>query len=270
MGKREIPEINAGSMADIAFLLLVFFLVTTTINVPEKGVKTVVPKKVEKNDDDQIIKVKVLPRDILKIKANARNQLLIEGEVYEPEEADIIYDMVIKFYDSHTRARGLSEDDIDGDGKTDFPVRWEVTTDTIKQEVEKWKEQLNSALSYDMEPDFFQFMVDRWEDKQMVLDEIGTYYELPDAASIKFETDDETTYGFYLKVLDIIQAAKSKVLNDFCESTWGLKYEDMKFGNSEGGIPNEEKYKKELKIVEMLYPPAKIIDYADKIEDVNY
>ena len=44
MAKRELEEINASSMADIAFLLLVFFLVTTTFS-KEKTVTERLPQK---------------------------------------------------------------------------------------------------------------------------------------------------------------------------------------------------------------------------------
>ena len=69
-GKREIQEVNAGSMADIAFLLLVFFLVTTTMN-QNQGVKATLPPYV---DPEDIPEIDYKQRNILEILVNKNDQ----------------------------------------------------------------------------------------------------------------------------------------------------------------------------------------------------
>lgn len=75
--KRAIPEINAGSMADIAFLLLIFFLVTTTMDV-DKGITRKLPP-IEDNSNPPPIN----ERNIFTIVINASNQILVEDEYME-------------------------------------------------------------------------------------------------------------------------------------------------------------------------------------------
>ncbi len=74
MARRENSEINAGSMADIAFLLLIFFLVTTTMDV-DSGISRKLPEKTE-NPPEVTIKEK----NVLDIVVNRNNQLLVENE----------------------------------------------------------------------------------------------------------------------------------------------------------------------------------------------
>ena len=73
---RSIPEINAGSMADIAFLLLIFFLVTTTMD-SDSGITIKLPPYIEEPEDIPPIK----KRNVLEILVNANNQLLVEDKL---------------------------------------------------------------------------------------------------------------------------------------------------------------------------------------------
>lgn len=72
---RENVEINSSSMADIAFLLLIFFLMTTTISV-DKGLAIVLPP----DREDQSFISKIHDRNLFKILINSQNNIMVENE----------------------------------------------------------------------------------------------------------------------------------------------------------------------------------------------
>ena len=74
---RPTAEIPNGSMADIAFLLLIFFLVTTTI-ANDKGIAMLLPPKPDPNQPPP--EVTKNDRNIFKILANSQDKLLVEDE----------------------------------------------------------------------------------------------------------------------------------------------------------------------------------------------
>lgn len=75
MARRAISEINAGSMADIAFLLLIFFLVTTTMDI-DTGISRRLPPPVEDNQEIPDIN----ERNIFKVLVNRNDQLLVRDK----------------------------------------------------------------------------------------------------------------------------------------------------------------------------------------------
>ncbi len=78
MAKRAAPEVNAGSMADIAFLLLIFFLVTTTIE-KDKGILRSLPPIDDSQTEPPIIKQK----NLFTILVNRDDRLLVEEELMD-------------------------------------------------------------------------------------------------------------------------------------------------------------------------------------------
>lgn len=91
MARRENSEINAGSMADIAFLLLIFFLVTTTMDV-DSGIARKLPEKTEQQPD-----VIVKEKNVLDIVVNRNNQLLVENEFVKVTD---VKRLAMKFIDN--------------------------------------------------------------------------------------------------------------------------------------------------------------------------
>jgi biopolymer transport protein ExbD len=92
MAKRELQEINAGSMADIAFLLLIFFLVATTMDV-DTGLTRLLPPIPE---DEQEQEVKVNKRNVLVVLINRNDQLMVGGEF--GTRVDQLKDITMEFF----------------------------------------------------------------------------------------------------------------------------------------------------------------------------
>ncbi len=80
MAKRKAPEVNAGSMADIAFLLLIFFLVTTTIET-DSGISRQLPPINDEEQDPPPLKEK----NIFIVLINSNGELLVEDEKMDIE-----------------------------------------------------------------------------------------------------------------------------------------------------------------------------------------
>lgn len=91
MARRKAPEVNAGSMADIAFLLLIFFLVTTTIET-DIGI----PRKLPPIDDQQD-PPPLKEKNIFIVLINSNGDLLVEDE---PMELKDLKQAAIQFLDN--------------------------------------------------------------------------------------------------------------------------------------------------------------------------
>ena len=125
MAKRKVQEINASSMADIAFLLLIFFLVTTTMSV-DKGLSRRLPPPLPHNMEKKDVEVN--KRNILVVLINSNNQLMVQGEPLDVRE---LKDRAKEFILNEARESSLPEIlpvDIEIDGKTET---YEVTKNHV-------------------------------------------------------------------------------------------------------------------------------------------
>ncbi|NBC27060.1 MAG: biopolymer transporter ExbD [Bacteroidetes bacterium] len=137
--RREEPEINGSSLADIAFLLLIFFLVVTTINV-DAGIGLVLPPIPDENVEPPPVK----DRNLLNILVNAQGMVLLDEE---PAAVSEVRERVKEFVDNPNNDPNLSEspDDAIVSIKTDRRTPYNVYVDMLDEVMGAYAELRNQA-----------------------------------------------------------------------------------------------------------------------------
>lgn len=188
MARRELQEINAGSMADIAFLLLIFFLVTTTMEV-DTGITRMLPPPVPPDAENPEFN----ERNVFVVLVNKDNQVAIENQIIE--ETDKIKDLCIDFFVNPFEDENLAES--------------ELFSEKLEKERAKQK------------PD-----KDKIEDYQNVIDAFGPNIS-KSKGIVSLQNDRGTSYGKYLEVQDQIVAAINELRNKLANDTWGDDFDDL-------------------------------------------
>ncbi|MBR5857035.1 MAG: biopolymer transporter ExbD [Bacteroidales bacterium] len=112
--KRNAEGINASSSADIAFLLLIFWLTTTTMN-SDKGLQRRLPPMPDENQKQEDVKVN--RRNIIQVKINAADRVIAGGQILEINQ---IKDKIVEFVTNPLNLENLPEKemkDIEGFGQ---------------------------------------------------------------------------------------------------------------------------------------------------------
>ena len=134
--RRQDNAINAGSMADIAFLLLIFFLVTTTILV-DKGIAVRLPPWTEDPAKP------IADRNILLVKLNARNELLVENSLTDVQQLrQLTKDFIMNpgGLESRPKAPNRAVVSLHHDRGTSYQAYLEVYNELIATYNELWEE----------------------------------------------------------------------------------------------------------------------------------
>lgn len=225
MARRKLEEINAGSMADIAFLLLIFFLVTTTMEV-DAGISRNLPLK--RDLPEGYVPPKINDRNILVIQANSNDGLRVEGEDVLIENLE---EAVRNFYLANSKGAVSSTGEIDVDPKS--PVHYRVDKNICAQNINSIKAQQASAPA--SQKGLYDADIEKWERKIATLDfiERSSYVEISDQAIIQLKNQAGTSYGLYIEIQDILQKVVNDLRNERCrELGWG-EYSELDKEDSE-------------------------------------
>lgn len=214
MAKRELQEINAGSMADIAFLLLIFFLVTTTMEV-DAGIGRTLPLKIENPPEPP----EFIDRNVLEISANRNDDLSVEKE---PTELSSLYDKVIHFYTANS---------VQKNSDLKSPNYTEVTIADCQAKINEY-----TLITQQSPTDVYsRNQLVKWKDKLELCQSMSgqTFNEMNKSAIIRFKTQSKTSYGLYIEIHNILKKAVNDLRIEKCEEMGWKNFHELDETNLE-------------------------------------
>ena len=239
MARRQLEEINAGSMADIAFLLLIFFLVTTTMEV-DAGISRNLPLKFD--PPEGWVPPEVHERDVLVIMANSNDELLVEGKPLLLEDLE-------------EKVRAFFLDNANGqDNNPDMPMYRNISGAICQKNVTEIKALIASAPNEGMAK-LYEGDLKKWEGKLQTVKEIGDYYEISNSSLIQLKNQSNTSFGLYIEVQDILKKVVNDLRNDKSKELFDVEYKDLD--------PKDEADAAKIAVLQILVPERIV---AAKIE----
>jgi biopolymer transport protein ExbD len=211
MARRELEEINAGSMADIAFLLLIFFIVTTTMDL-EAGIPKTLPMKVEVDPNIELPEVRM--RDVFSININSQDQLLVEGKTVDIEGLE---ELLYKFYTGNMYRYEADPTQVEYLPKERSQVLAELAAAKV-------------TLAENEESILAKSAVSKLEKTIKVIDVMpdGKFLQISEQMAIQVKKQANTSYGIYIAVINSIGKVVKQIKNERSKELFnGLSYDDL-------------------------------------------
>lgn len=228
MARRELEEINAGSMADIAFLLLIFFLVTTTME-RDSGILRQLPPIV---DEEILDPETVKERNVFEVLVNSNDQLLVENDFLE---VDQLKDKAMMFL---TNSGVLSDEP----GEEDQTERVWVRKPQVLEEIGNFKGLLQS----DPDNNANKAGLKKAEAKLDAINFFGEYKELLPSALISLKNDNKTSYEMYIAVQNELASALNELRDELA-----MKYSNKTYLELDEKDPED---KRVILAIRQIYP----------------
>ena len=252
-------------MADIAFLLLIFFLVTTTMD-KDTAYARKIPKKVEVENDEIVQK-----KNIYKISINNKQNIQARDSIIKPEDIEQLNSRIKHFY--------LVNREKTEDRNIDYPYYSVVSKAIIDQRIaeayskqETYEKLLETDSKYEKFIEQMDNEIAEWGRKKRILDlyaRSSGKKEMPEIAfqaHVRLESFIDTDYSAYVAVQSEVEKAVTEMRNEESQALFGITYTAMRQyyqTNLLERTPKVQEYKDKMDLIELLFP-LRIIEVKPK------